>query len=414
MSRTRVHSYNRGDMRAQFIAVILGVGIVGVTVSAHASVYGLTAIVTDDNTNLVDLGFPAATTVDPNLINPWGVSFGSTSPFWISNNGTGLTSLYSAAGVQVSPPSPVTIPPPLGLAGPAAPTGQAFNNTSGFQLNGRPSSFIFATEDGTISAWNGGAAATLEVTTPNAVYKGLALTTNSGTPSLYATNFRNGTVEIYNSSFGFVKSFTDPSPPSVPPGTPAGQNWAPFNVQTLNGQLYVTFALQDSAHHDDVAGPGNGFVDVFDLNGNFVRRLINTGPGDTLNSPWGLTIAPAGFGTFAGDLLVGNFGDGEIHAFDPVTGAPLGVLDGSDGNPIDIPGLWDLTIGNGGTGVNPSAVYFTAGLPDFAMPDLGLEQDGLFGDLAAVPEPGSLSLLTIGAASLFLMRRRRRSLGELS
>jgi uncharacterized protein (TIGR03118 family) len=184
------------------------------------------------------------------------------------------------------------------------------------------------------------------------------------------------------------------------------QSWAPFNVQAINGQLYVTFALQNATHHDDVAGAGNGFVDVFDLNGNLVKRLIDTGSGDPLNSPWGLTIAPAGFGAYAGDLLVGNFGDGKIHVFDPTTGALLGVLDGSDGNPLDIPGLWALTLGNSGTGVNPDAVYFTAGLPNFAMPDLGLEQDGLFGDIAPVPEPGSMALVAVGIAGLIALRRR--------
>lgn len=405
MRHVSFHPVNGSDKRAKYFAAILALGMIGAGGTARASAYGLTDIVTDDNANLVSLGFPAATTVDPNLVNPWGVSFGATTPFWISDNGTGLTSLYTAAGVQVSPPSPVTIPPPMGGTGPAAPTGQAFNGTTGFQLHGSPAKFVFATEDGTISAWNGGPAATLEITTPNAVYKGLALASSGGTPFLYATNFHDGTVEVFNSGFGFVKSFTDPSPPPVPLGTPAGQNWAPFNVQAINGQLYVTFALQDAAHHDDIAGPGNGFVDVFDLNGNFVKRLINTGPGDPLNSPWGLTLAPAGFG-HAGDLLVGNFGDGLIHVFDPTTGALLGVLDGTNGNPIDIPGLWALTVGNGGVGVNPSAVYFTAGLPNFAMPDLGLEQDGLFGALAVVPEPGALFLLAVGIAGLLGFRFR--------
>jgi uncharacterized protein (TIGR03118 family) len=202
-----------------------------------------------------------------------------------------------------------------------------------------------------------------------------------------------------------VKSFTDTNLPVVPAGTPAGQNWAPFNVQLLNGQLYVTFALQNAAKHDDVAGAGNGFVDVFDLNGNFVKRLVNTGPGDPLDSPWGLAIAPSGFGKVSGDLLVGNFGNGNINAFDPNTGLFLGTLDGANGDPIQIPGLWDITIGNGGVGVDPNAIYFTAGLPAFTDPST-LEVDGLFGDLTLVPEPGSLALLVTGIAGFLWFRRR--------
>jgi uncharacterized protein (TIGR03118 family) len=163
--------------------------------------------------------------------------------------------------------------------------------------------------------------------------------------------------------------------------------------------------LQDPSknNHDDLAGPGHGFIDVFNLDGSHMQRLVSNG---LLDSPWGLAIAPAGFGSFAGKLLVGNFGDGQINVFDPNNGTSLGTLDGANGSPIVIPGLWDLTVGNTGAGVNPDAIYFTAGLPVADAPDL-LEQDGLFGDLALIPEPGSLLVLVVGFTGVFWLRRRQ-------
>jgi uncharacterized protein (TIGR03118 family) len=220
--------------------------------------------------------------------------------------------------------------------------------------------------------------------TPNAVYKGLAISDfksdmiNSGT--LYATNFHAGDVEMYNSTFGLVKTFTDPT-------LPAG--YAPFGARVLDGKLYVTFALQDAANHDDMAGAGHGFVDTFDLSGGSMTRLISMG---ALNSPWGLEIAPSTFGKFAGDLLVGNFGDGMINAFDATTGVFEGTLDGPNGLPLDITDLWAITIGNGSGAGSPNSLYFTAGLVD--------EGEGLFGSLTAVPEPSTWALMLVGFAGL--------------
>ena len=323
-----------------------------------------------------------AAQTDPNLLNPWGVSESATSPFWISDNGAGFASLYSvtSAGVTTNVIPPITIAVPPGQTpGTASPTGQVFNSFAAdgaFTLqDGSPATFLFATEDGTISGWNAAAGtqsiiAVDEANNPadgdealglGAVYKGLAIAQSDNGPVLFAANFRHGTVDTYDQNFNLINSFTDPNLP---------KGFAPFNVQVLDNKLFVTFAEQDAAKHDDVAGAGNGFVDEFDLSGKLIQRVASNGP---LNSPWGMAIAPDSFGKFAGDLLVGNFGDGTISAFDLKNDHFEGKLSGANGQPITIGDLWAITPGNGGSGGRPDTLYFTAGVKN--------EAQGLFGSL---------------------------------
>jgi uncharacterized protein (TIGR03118 family) len=341
--------------------------------------------------NLVsDLPGVAAFT-DPDLVNPWGMSFSATSPIWVSDNGSGLATIYNGAGVKQG--LVVTIPP----AGAAAPTGQVFNPNP---ANFGGAHFIFATEGGTIAAWSGGTSAvqTVDNSGINSVYKGIAMGSNSSGTFLFATDFRNNAIDVFDKSFNpatLSGSFTDP-------GLPSG--YAPFNISTVGSRVYVTYAVQDAAKHDDVAGPGHGIVDVFDTDGNFIQRLVSHG---ALNSPWGMAWAPAGFGQFTGDLLVGNFGDGTINGFDPATGTWLAQLDDPKGNPLTNLGLWGLAFGNGTNGTSTSSLYFTAGIPGPGM----IEDHGLFGDIAATPEPGTLTLLGSGLASLigYGWRRGKRT-----
>lgn len=349
--------------------------------------------VTFTQTNLVSDGFLPAPTIDENLINPWGVSFNPTSPFWISDNGAGVATVHDGAGNQVMEAghTAITIATPPGQTSPAAPTGQVFNSTGGgFEISSgghtAPSVFIFATEDGTISGWNpavDSGNSVLAVDNSNggngAVYKGLALGQNDSGSFLFAANFRNGTVDVFDENFKQVNSFTDPNVP---------QGFAPFNVQVLDQHLFVTFALQNDAKHDDVAGAGNGFVDEFDLNGTLLHRVASGGP---LDSPWGLAMAPSHFGAFSNDLLVGNFGDGTINAFDPNTDQFLGKLEDATGNLITIGDLWALAPGNNGPNSDPNKIYFTAGVQD--------EAHGLFGTLAptAAQDPPAISMPSLHA-----------------
>ena len=345
--------------------------------------------------------------VDPNLVNPWGVgeSPGTTgSPFWVSDNGAGVSTLYltdgTKVGLTVSIPAPGA--DPLGNDG--APTGLVFNIANGsgaFGISGCtpagtattspvPASFLFATEDGTILGWNANVApavggictpftapSTHAIIVPSAdksasgaVYKGLAITNSGGTPLLYATDFHNGKVDVYDASFQPAstlapKAFVDPK---------LNKGYAPFNIVPIGNQLFVTYAVQDSDAHDDVAGQGHGIVDTYAFNGQLLARFAQHGQ---LDSPWGVALAPATFGEAAGKLLIGNFGNGHINIFDPATGEFLDKLRNAHGQALVIDGLWTIMFGNGGRGGDPNLLYFTAG-PNG-------ESDGIFGNIAPSP-----------------------------
>lgn len=328
-------------------------------------------------TNLVSDIPGLAVNTDPNLVNPWGISFSPTGPFWVSNNGTATSTLYNGSGNIM--PLVVTIP------GAGNVTGQVFNGGSSFNSD----RFIFASEDGTISGWRnalGTNAETLIAGSSASVYKGLAIGNTGGNNYLYAANFKTGTIDLVkgtNSAPDLTGTFTDPN---IPTG------YAPFNIQNLGGRLLVTYALQDTNKEDEVAGAGNGFLNEFDLNGNFIQRLVSQG---NLNSPWGLAIAPADFGTFSNALLVGNFGDGKINAFNSTTGTFLGSLNDSNNNPLTIDGLWGLTFGNGGNAGKTNELFFAAGINQ--------EVNGLFGKLQARPVPEAQPLTFLGSVTVLAL-----------
>jgi uncharacterized protein (TIGR03118 family) len=338
-------------------------------------------------TNLVSNIPGLAARTDPKLVNPWGIAESASSPFWISDNGAGSATLYNGTG---TPQALVVALPGVG-GNPSAPSGQVFNSTTSFNSD----LFIFASEDGAITGWRGGLGTTAELLSSSgsgAVFKGLAISTTVQGTYLYSADFHNNTISVLpgTGAPGLVGTFTDPN-------LPAG--FAPFNIQNLNGQLYVTYAKQDATRHDDVPGQGNGFVDVYDLDGNFVKRLISGGP---LDSPLGLAIAPASFGAAGGDLLVGNFGDGSINAFN-LNGTFVGNLATVNGTSLLNDGLWGLTFGNGGNGGSTSVLYLTAGLNS--------ESDGLFAQIdafpqtAAAPEPATFGFIALGVGLVAWKRR---------
>jgi uncharacterized protein (TIGR03118 family) len=312
-----------------------------------------------------------AARTDPDLTNPWGIALNATGPFWISNNHSGTATRYNRMGqpFPVAKPAGVTIPT-------GSPTAQLLNGTAGFEIAaGKPARLLFASESGTISGWSpavdpANAKLMVDRSSSGAEYKGLALGANASGPMLYAANFNAGTIDVFDSTFQPATvsgGFQDPN-------LPAG--YAPFNIQRIGRNLYVTYGQQDADKHDDVPGAGNGFINVFDMDGNLLRRLVSNGP---LNSPWGMALAPDFFGDFSNTLLVGNFGDGSINAFDPFTGDYLGALEDANGNPIAIPGLWGLQFGNGHNGGDANTLYFVAGIANGG----NLEDHGLFGSIQA-------------------------------
>src|SRR5215475_5988910 len=326
-----------------------------------------------------------APNVDPQLLNAWGMSRGSGGPWWVSDNGSGLTTVYDGAGAPFVPPgasSPlvVKIATPDGT-GTATPTGTVFNPTSGFQVGGGKAIFLFVTEDGTISGWNPAADFANTIIIKNnsgkAVYKGCAIATPSFGPRFYATNFHSGKVEIYNSSF--VRVETNNATAFTIPGPPSG--YAPFNIQAVGSNLVVTFAHRSPGSLDEDHGAGLGYAGVFSPTG---KLLLTLQHGGWFNAPWGIAMAPGDFGRFTHRILIGNFGDGTIHAFNGTTGKHEGaMLDDTTGMTLVIPGLWGLSFGGDSTNDGmATSLYFTAGPND--------EADGLFGTLtAASDQPGN-------------------------
>ena len=345
-----------------------------------------TALVTDNDTVVA-----TALTIDANLQNPWGIAFAPGSPFWISDNNNNLSTLYSGIGANetqgVTGSASVGVAIPASAAGvQAKPTGQVYNGSGGFMITtsmGQESAlFIFDGEGGTIAAWAKDSGATAVTAYDDgvanagnhAVYKGLAIGAVGGATFLYATDLHNNKVDVFDTNFSKPAAMQGKF---VDPNIPAG--FAPFGIAALNGNLYVTFAKQDAAMHDEITGAGLGYVDVFDFSGNLVSQFASAGP---LNAPWGIAIAPAGFGSLQGDVLIGNFGDGMINIFSP-NGTALanaeGPLMSSAGQPFVFPGLWSLVFGNGDSDKPVTTLFYTAGFAN--------QTDGVFGGITLTSTP---------------------------
>jgi uncharacterized protein (TIGR03118 family) len=326
-----------------------------------------TAIIAEPNSyqvrNLVSDGAVPAAHPDTNLVNGWGIAFSATGPVWVADNGTGKSTLYDGDG---NPFALVVSIPTASGSGQGTPTGIVFNGSSDFMVNGAPARFLFATQDGAIAAWSGGASAAIAtVSTTGAVYTGITIAGNGGSNNLlYAADFLNGKIDVFDSTF---------APTTVPggfadPGIPSG--FAPFNIMNIQGNLYVAYALREEGEAEEIAGPGLGFIDVFDADGVLLGRVASRGK---LNAPWGIALAPAGFGRFSNQLLVGNFGDGTINAYDLKNGTFAGQLRTTNGQVLKIDGLWGIAFGNGFLKQFTDTLFFAAGPND--------ETNGLYGSI---------------------------------
>jgi uncharacterized protein (TIGR03118 family) len=365
-------------LRRGLLALGAGAILAGLITSNASAVTGFFF-----TTNVLVSNLPIVPTPDPNLLNAWGVAFLPGSPFWVNANNNGTSNLYTGTGAIFPALARVTIPPPVDspegtISGPTGIVGNPNNSLDGGTDFGGDV-FIFDSEDGIISGWqvSDGLTAAIKVdnssvdnpTNPakNAVYKGLAIASFNGANYIYAANFRQNKVEVYDINYNPVTLAGNFNDPLIPRG------YAPFNIAPINGQLFVTYAQQDAAKHDDVPGLGKGFVDVFTNGGVFVKRFASRG---LLNAPWGVTIVPPNNGSLSGMLLVGNFGDGHINIFQPTFGIPLGQVLTRTGlrvKPLVIPGLWSLLNGTGADGAAANSLYFSSG-PDH-------ENDGEFGTI---------------------------------
>lgn len=391
--------------RAGFLLLVAATALLFAPAFTYSQAYVQSNLVSNSSS------IPAAT-VDPSLVNPWGMIQGPSTPFWVSDQVTDMSTLYMGSGAKV----PLTVSIPTIGTGPAnGPTGIVFNSATGFPLapsSGTtpvPSLFMFANLNGEISGWNPGSTGGLhnavnEVTTAGAAYTGLAI--NATGSLIYAANFTpTGGINVFNGSWGSQGTLTPP-----PASFKLPSNYEPYNVADVNGTLFMAYdPLQTSgpfAGKLPQLGNGNGAVIEFNPTTKMYTELVAPGMGDGLDVPWGFAVAPSNFGKFSGDLLVGNFGSGWISAYNPSTGAFLGYLDNSSGKPITDGGLWTLLFGNGAAGTSPSTLYITAGITQ------PLQTEGVMAAINATPEPSTFALFGAGALALaFTLLRRRRVFG---